>query len=250
MKIVAGGIMHESNTFASTRADRRRFLDGSLATGPDVIPIWRDAHHEFGGFIEGARRFTYELQPSVMAWATPSGPVDDVVLDEVTDRLIVDCRTSPIDGVLLALHGAMMTPRHPNADTEVVRRIRRALGPVVPIAVSLDFHANCDPAMADFVDVLVGYQTYPHIDQRQRGLLTAKLLTQAIRKEIRPVCHIARRPMIANILGQATDREPMKGLMSSAREAERRPGVLSVSVMGGFAYADVPNMGPSVIAVA
>jgi microcystin degradation protein MlrC len=56
--------------------------------------------------------------------------------------------------------------------------------------------------------------------------------------------------MIANILGQATDREPMKGLMSSAREAERRPGVLSVSVMGGFAYADVLNMGPSVIAVA
>ena len=250
MRIVAGGIMHESNTFASTRADRQRFLDGSLAAGPDVLPIWREAHHEFGGFIEGAGRFHFDLVPSVMAWATPSGPVDDAVLDEVTDRLIFDCLASPLDGVLLALHGAMVTPRHSNADTEVVRRLRRALGPVVPIAVSLDFHANCDPAMADFADIVAGYQTYPHIDQRQRGLLAAKLLTQAIRKEIRPVCHIARRPMIANILGQATDREPMKGLMAAAREAERRPGVLSLSVMGGFAYADVPNMGPSVIAVA
>ena len=104
MRIVAGGIMHESNTFASTKADRQRFLDGSLAAGADVIPIWREAHHEYGGFIEGAGRFHYELAPSVMAWATPSGPVDDAVLDEVTDRLIADSLASPPDGVLLALH--------------------------------------------------------------------------------------------------------------------------------------------------
>ena len=120
----------------------------------------------------------------------------------------------------------------------------------MPIIATLDFHANCDPAMADFADALVGYQTYPHVDQRQRGLLAAELLTRTIRKEIRPVCHIAKRPMMANILGQATDREPMKGLMAAARQVEHRPGVLSVNVMGGFSYADVPNMGPSVIAVA
>ena len=104
--------------------------------------------------------------------------------------------------------------------------------------------------MADFADAIVGYQTYPHIDQRERGLLAAELLTRTIRGEIKPVCHIAKRPMIANILGQATDREPMKGLMAAARDVEHRPGMLSTSVMGGFAYADVPNMGPSVIAVA
>src|SRR5207248_6713186 len=113
-----------------------------------------------------------------------------------------------------------------------------------------DFHANCDPRMAEYGDALVGYQTYPHVDQRQRGLLAAELLTRTIRKEIRPVTHIAKRLMIANILGQATDREPMRGLMVAARDAERRAGMLSVSVMGGFYYADVPAMRPSVIAVA
>src|SRR5436190_8310790 len=120
MKIVAGGIMHESNTFASTRADRRRFVDGSLAAGPDVIPIWQDAHHEFGGFIEGAERFGFEAVPSVMAWATPSGPVDDAVVDEVVERIIADFRRALMDGVLLALHGAMVTAKHPSADTEVL----------------------------------------------------------------------------------------------------------------------------------
>ncbi|HJZ94492.1 MAG TPA: M81 family metallopeptidase [Gemmataceae bacterium] len=250
MRIAVGGLMHESNTFASTRADRRRFEQGSLAFGPDILPVWRDAHHEFGGFIEGAGRFGYELVPTVMAWATPSGPVDDAVLDEVVGRIIADCRATQIDGLLLALHGAMVTPRHPSADTEVLRRVREALGPELTIVATLDFHANCSPRMADYANALVGYQTYPHIDQRQRGLLAAGLLARTVRREISPATHIAKRPMIANILGQATDREPMKGLMAAAREMERRPGILSASVMGGFQYADVPDMGPSVIAVA
>jgi microcystin degradation protein MlrC len=250
MRILIAGLMHESNTFAATPADRRRFEQGSFATGPDVLPIWTDAHHEFGGFIEGAARFGYEPVPSVMAWATPSGPVADGVLDEVVDRIITDYRRAPTDGVLLAVHGAMVTATHPIADTEVLRRVRDAIGPDVPLVASLDFHANCDPRMAEYADALVGYQTYPHVDQRQRGLLAAELLVRTVRSEIKPVTHVAKRPMIANILGQATDREPMKGLMATAREVERRPGVLSVSVMGGFYYADVPCMGPSVIAVA
>jgi microcystin degradation protein MlrC len=250
MRILIGGIMHESNTFASTRADRRRFLECSLAAGPDILPVWKSAHHEVGGFIGGAESYGYELVPSIMAWATPSGPVEDAVLDEVTERLIADGRKSRIDGVLLALHGAMVTPKHASADTEVLRRVRTGVGPHIPLIASLDFHANCDPAMAEYADALVGYQTYPHIDQRQRGLLAAELLTRTIRNEIRPVCQIAKRPMMANILGQATDREPMKGLLIAAREAEQRPGMLSISVMGGFSYADVPNVGPSVIAIA
>jgi microcystin degradation protein MlrC len=250
MRILLAGLMHESNTFSSTRADRRRFEQGSLATGPDVIPVWKDAHHEFGGFIEGASRFGYEPVPSVMAWATPSGPVDDAVLDEVVDRVLVDYAAARPDGVLLALHGAMVTPNYPSADTEVLRRVRDAIGPHVPLVASLDFHANCSPDMAKYANAIVGYQTYPHVDQRQRGLVAAELLARTVRHGMRPVTHIAKRPMIANILGQATDREPMRGLMAAAREAERRPGVLSVSVMGGFQYADVPVMGPSVIAVA
>src|SRR5436309_3360505 len=104
--------------------------------------------------------------------------------------------------------------------------------------------------MADYANALVGYQTYPHVDQRQRGLLAAELLARTARGEIRPVTCIAKRPMIANILGQATDREPMKELMGHARALERSPNVLSISVMGGFQYADVPCMGPSVIVVA
>jgi microcystin degradation protein MlrC len=103
--------------------------------------------------------------------------------------------------------------------------------------------------MAEYANILVGYQTYTHIDQRQRGLLAAELLTRMVKGEVRAVTRVAKPPMILNLLGQDTAREPMKSLMAKAREAERRPGVLSASLMAGFPYADVPEMGPAVIAV-
>jgi len=249
MRIAIAGLMHESNTFAPQPADGQRFLEGSWTTGDAMLPVWRDAHHEMGGFIEGAEQFGYELLPTVMAWATPAGPVTDDVLDEVTDRVISDCRKQSIDGLLVALHGAMVTPSHLSADTEVLRRLREALGADLPIVATLDFHGNVSPAMADYADALIGYQTYPHVDQRQRGLFAAELMTRVVRGEVRPVVAVAKPPLIINLLGQATGREPMRGLMAHARRAEQREGMLSVSVMAGFPYADVPDMGPAAIAV-
>ncbi len=250
MRIAIAGFMHESNTFAPLPTNLHRFRDGSLTYGDAVVPIWQDAHHEVGGFIAGAAKFGYELVPVAMAWATPAGPVTDEFFDHFTDALATGVKLARADGVLLALHGAMVTPKHPDADAETLRRVRAALGPSVPLSVSLDFHGNVSPQMAETANVLVGYQTYPHIDQRERGLLAAELLSRAVKGEIRPVCHVAKPPMLLNLLGQDTAREPMAGLMRQCREMEAQPGILSVSLMAGFPYADVPDMGASVIVVA
>jgi len=249
MRIAIGGFLHESNTFAPLPAGRARFREGSLTYGPALAGAWGEAHHELGGFIRGATRFGYDIVPTAAAWATPAGPVADDFYEHLTDALVTGCRMAKPDGVLVALHGAMVTPKYPDADAETLRRLRAAVGPGVPIACTLDFHANVSPDMANSADVLVGYQTYPHVDQRECGLKAAELLTRAVKGEVRPVCAVAKPPMLIHLLGQATDREPMKGLMAAARAAERRPGVLSVSVMAGFPYADVPDMGASVIAV-
>jgi microcystin degradation protein MlrC len=185
-----------------------------------------------------------------MAWATPSGPVTDAVFEHVADALVTGVRMAKPDGVLVALHGAMVTPTYPDADAEILRRLRAAVGPDVPIACSLDFHGNVSPQMAETANVLVGYQTYPHVDQRDRGRLAAELLVRAVKGEVKPVVHVAKPPLILNLLGQDTAREPMATLMRLARRAEELPGVLSVSLMAGFPYADVPEMGPAVIVVA
>lgn len=250
MRIAVGGIMHESNTFLPLCTGRAEFEKGSLKRGDEIVPAWRDAHHELGGFIEGADRFGFELVPTVMAWATPSGPVDDAAFDAITTELAEGCRRQPVDGVLLALHGAMVTGRHRSGDTEVLDRLRRATGPDLPILATLDFHANVTPEMVRHASGLVGYQTNPHVDQRQRGLFAAELVARAGRGEIRPVTAVVKPPLIVTILGQDTRREPMRSLLAQARRAEEQPGVLSVSVMAGFPYADVPAAGASVLVVA
>jgi len=250
MRIAVGGIMHESNTFAPKPTDIGLFREGSLTYGDSLIPIWTEAHHEVGGFLEGAKRYDFEAVPTAMGWATPAGPVTDEVFDHLVDAITTGCLLAKPDGVLLALHGAMVTPKHPDADAEVLRRVRAAIGPKIPLAVSLDFHGNPTPQMAETANIIVAYQTYPHIDQRARGLLAAELLSRTVKGEIRPVCHIAKPAMFINLLGQATDRAPMTDLMAMARTLESQPGMLSVNVMAGFPYADVPWMGPSVIALA
>lgn len=250
MRIAIGGFMHESNTFAKAGTDLAKFREGSLTYGPTMVPVWSEAHHEVGGFIGGAERFGYDLVPIAMAWGTPAGPVTDEFFEHMVDALVTGLRMASPDGLLIALHGAMVTPTYPDADAEVLRRLRAAAGPKLPIACTLDLHGNVTPQMADTADILVGYQTYPHIDQRERGLLAAELLVRAIKGEIKPVSFVAKPPMLINLLGQATDRPPMTDLLKLAREEEKRPGMLSISVMSGFAYADVPEMGVSIMAVA
>jgi microcystin degradation protein MlrC len=144
----------------------------------------------------------------------------------------------------------MVTPKYPDADAETLRRLRAAIGPDVPIAATLDFHGNISPQMAETANILVGYQTYPHVDQRECGLNAVELLTRAVKGEIRSVCAVARPAMFINLLGQDTSREPMSRLIGTARGFEQLVGIHSISVMAGFPYADVPDAGASVIAVA
>src|SRR5207302_5227097 len=161
--------MHESNTFNPMRTDRAAFAAQALTFGPALLEEWRDAHHEVGGFIEAATVEGFDLVPLLMAWATPSGPVADPVLDEITDSLIEGLRREKPDGLLLALHGAMVAESYPDADGEVLRRLRSALGPDFPIVVTFDLRGNLSQLQIDHCDAAVAYRTCPHVDQMETG---------------------------------------------------------------------------------
>src|SRR5437667_8612184 len=100
MRIAIGGFMHESNTFASTPTGLSEFRAASLTYGPALVPVWREAHHEVGGFIGGAETFGYDLVPVAMAWGTPSGPVTDEFFEHMVETLITGGQTAKPDGVL------------------------------------------------------------------------------------------------------------------------------------------------------
>jgi microcystin degradation protein MlrC len=249
MRIAIAGFMHESNTFNPLLTDRAAFVAQSLTTGADLLDEWRDAHHEVGGFIEAARVEGFEPVPLLMAWATPSGPVTDAVFDEITGQLSEMLRDSRADGLLLALHGAMVAQSHLDADGEVLARLRRAIGRELPIAVTLDLHGNLSQRLVDHCDLAVAYRTCPHVDQRECGRRAAALLVRRLRGAIRPYQALAKPPLIVNIMAHDTSRPPLRPFMEAARDLERQPGILAASLLPGFAYADVPQMGPSILVV-
>jgi microcystin degradation protein MlrC len=175
--------------------------------------------------------------------------VTDEVFDEVTSHIIEGVRRENPDGLLLALHGAMVTESHRDADGEIVTRLRREFGPAFPIAVTLDLHGNLSQRLIDNCDLAVSYRTCPHVDQFECGQRAARLLVRLLRREIRPYMRLAKPPLIVNIMAHDTSTEPLRSFMQRARYLEAHSGILAVSLLPGFAYADVPQMGPSVVVI-
>ena len=248
--IAIGGIMHESNTFNSVPTDRAAFESGYLIFDNDIFDIWGEAHHEIGGFIEGASLYDWDLHPTLMAAATPAGRVTDEFFEAVVTELLRRIQSVPnLDGVLLALHGAMVVESYPDGDGEVLRRMRRALGTDFPIVSTLDHHTNVSEQMATESTALVIYKTNPHIDQRQRGLQAAEILMRTVRGEIKPTQALAKPPMIFNILHQYTSVEPMHPILQEAVELETKSNVLAANIAAGYPYADVHETGPAAVVV-
>jgi microcystin degradation protein MlrC len=249
MRIAVAGFMHESNTFNPLPTDRDAFAAQALSFGDALRAEWRPAHHEVGGFLEAAEVEGFTAVPLVMAWATPSGPVTDDVFEEITGYLIDQVRRDRPDGLLLGLHGAMVARSHPDADGEIVTRLRQAMGPDFPIALTFDLHGNLSERVIANSTLAVAYRTNPHVDQRETGRRAASLLVRTLRGEVRPTQAVSKPPMIVNIMVHDTSEEPLRSYMEAARSLEAQPGVLAVSLLPGFGYADVPQMGPSVVVV-
>ena len=245
--IAIGGIMHESNTFSNVPTDFEAF---SQTIGNDLLSVWKGTHHEMGGFIQGAVEQDFKVYPALMATATPAGPVTDVAFDKLTDMLVQQLKAVPkLDGVLLALHGAMVVESYPDGDGEVLKRLRETFGESLPIVVTLDHHANVSQRMVDKSTALVIYKTNPHIDQRQRGMQAAELMARILINEVIPTQALAKPSMILNILYQNTSAEPMRTIINNAQHIEKDSNVLVANVAAGYPYADVPEIGPSFVVV-
>ncbi len=248
MRIIAAELSHETNTFSSVPTDLAAFERAGIHRGEHITRYLAETATPFAGFIDGARAHEFELIPLIAVWATPSGMVTGDALGTLLDEIIAGIQSHlPVDGVLLGLHGAMVSELDPDGDGYILERVRHAVGPEVPVVATLDLHANISQRMVDGADVLVGFDTYPHIDQRERGREAADLLVAMIRGETKPTAALTKPPMLPTSQNMPTAREPMKSIIARAHELEDRPEVLNVTVAGGFPPADVAEAGFSVI---
>ncbi len=252
-RIAIAAFMHESNGFASGLTTESDFALGGLDTGEAIRQRWAEAHHEIGGFFEAAERFGFDLRPALTAWAMPSAMLDESAYEAILDRLLASLRgCGPVDGVLLALHGAMVVDGlEGSADAHTAMQVRKAIGREIPLIVTLDYHANVSPALADAADGVIVYRTYPHVDQRERGLRAGELMHRAVTTGQKPATFIRPLPILVHLLAQNTNRDPVLTLTREADSIrDSTPGLADLQFVAGFPYADTQATGASVVAVA
>jgi microcystin degradation protein MlrC len=251
MRIGIAGISHESNSFSSQPTTLDRFREHGLLRGDEIVARHKDAHSKIAGYLQGADEHGYTAVPLFVASAAPMGPLTAECYETLVGEVLDAIRNAgPLDGLFLYLHGAMVSEEYPDGDGEMCARVRALLGPDVPIMTTPDIHANMSQAMVKHTTATVIYRTNPHLDTRERGLETARLMARTLHGEIHPVQWLEQPPMLINILKQYTGEEPCLSLVHDAEEAVFRPNVLSASFSLSYQYADVHEMGASFLAVA
>ncbi len=250
MRVGIIALLQESNTFIHGATTLAHFESDVLLDGEAVRGRFADSHHEVGGFFGGLAEQNLEAVPIFAARALPFGVVTAEALDALLRRLDAALdRAGPIDGLLVAPHGATVAANHPDADGYWLTRLRERVGRKLPIVGTLDLHANVSPKMVAACDAFIGYRTNPHLDQRQRGIEAARLMALTLRGEVKPTMAAAFPPLAINIERQLTAEQPCRAVYDYADSLLDRPGVVTNSVILGFPYADVPEMGACVISV-
>jgi len=249
LRLAVCGILHETNTFAPGKTVLEDFA-GEWSSGEAFLKRYTGTRTSMGGVIDQAAKVNAELIPGLYTFATPSGMVTAEALNAI-ERSLLDSLDLDVDGVVVILHGAMVAESDHDVEGRVIQAIRNHYNnDEVQLAVTIDLHANITPEMVKLADIIVCYDTYPHIDAYERAVDAVNLLSSSLRGEIKPVMAWSAPQMLVVPQTMLTSEEPMKALMDEAAEIEKIPGVLKVIVAGGFPYSDVPYAGMSFIVIA
>ncbi len=246
MRFGVAGITQESNTFASSLST---VADFSIEEGDGVISSSKGTNTEVGGFLKGLDALRVEAVPLLSAWAVSAGPIEDSAFDTLADRLIAQIKKNKFDGLLLALHGAWLSASHPSADAEMVKRVRRAIGPEIPIVITQDSHANVTPSLLKEIQGLVGYRTYPHVDMGETGEKAARLLYEVVTNRLHPCIYYLPIPLLAPPQSATTDRPPIQDILRRLDRELPSDQVLSSSLFYVQPWLDIKDVNSSLVVV-
>ena len=253
VRIAIGQLWQETNTFNPLATTRRDFEEFGVLFGQKMVERMADTN-ELGGFIQSLKE--WPESPEIVGLARlPAWPGGTATYETYTwlRGVLVGAltRALPVNGVLIALHGAIAADGVPDVTGEVLRALRQVIGPQVPLVATLDLHANVTAQMIAATDALVLYHTVPHVDVAETGQRGAKVLRRIMMEGARPVTSFQKIPMVVPAQN-ANTQDPTSvshGFRLRLQELEADPRILSAGLATVQPWLDVPNLGSAVLVV-
>src|SRR3982075_2813048 len=251
-RIAVGGFLHETNTFAPTKAVYDAFVHGGgwppMSQGATLLEKMRDVNVGMAGFVPAAETEGWELVPTIWCAASPSAHVTKDAYEGCAQAIVDGIKAAgAIDAVYLDLHGAMVAEHLDDGEGEILARVRQVIGKELPLVVSLDLHANVTPEMVEHADALIAYRTYPHIDMADTGRAAAKHLALLLRTKQRFAKAFRQLPFLIPISWQCTNDQPTKSIYQKLAALET-DAVPLPAYAPGFPAVDFIHCGASVFA--
>jgi microcystin degradation protein MlrC len=256
-RIAIGGFLHESHSFAPRPTTYADFVQPAgfprLTEGVAMLDAVHGTSVPAAGALAVAETAGVEVVPLAWTFANPAGPVQDEAFERIGALICASLShaldAAPLDGVYLDLHGAAVVESFPDAEGELLRRVRAIVGDL-PLTISLDPHANLTARMVTLADAVVPFRTYPHVDMKDAGAQAMRLLLRRIERG-RPWARAFRQLAFWLPLGsQCTLMPPMIEVMAERASLAERMHAVELAFCFGFPYADFADCGPAVAAYA
>lgn len=252
-RVAVAGIILESNAFAPV-AGEADFREKLYLQGAELLTEARRqpslAPREVSAFVQAMEETgPWQPVPSLLTACPPKGPIEAGFFRACLETIVADLKAAaPIDAVYLAQHGGMTATDGFDPDGALIAAVRDAVGPKAVIAVTLDLHANISERMVDASDLLIAYQTNPHVDMLQRGEEAAVLIRKLL-AGTRAETAFLRLPLVPPSVSLLTAEGPYGDLIALGQRRLQELGgrILNISVLGGFAFSDTPKNGVAVV---
>jgi microcystin degradation protein MlrC len=242
---------HESHSFSPMKTEIEQFRNEGYFIGDEIYDAYMGTKTEVGGFLDVLKQEKdVEIVPLLCAAAVPSGVVSTEAYSIIENQMLESIQQAGrLDGLLLALHGAMVVEDLFDPEEHLLGKICELIGPYVPIATTLDMHANLSEKMVHYTPLHFGFKTYPHVDMYEQGVHAAIALLKQFKEGVNFYASFEKLPMMPPSINMRTAEGPMHKMIEWAKQAEEEEGIYNVSVFGGFPYSDIPMVGASVLVV-
>lgn len=240
MKIIVGLLYHETNTLSPVKTRKEDF---EVIRGEKIL--------EKLAVTTLFQEAGVEIIPTLYANALPSGKVElQAFLDFRDEILGIVSETDSLEGIWLYLHGSMEVETIGSGEADLISELRNLVGYKIPIALTLDFHANMTDILVKKTNIIYGYRTAPHTDQDVTQIQAGKLLLKCINEGLLPEPVMVRPPLMISGDMLTTTVEPGKSLIKELEFTEADDAILYASLFAGQPWVDAPNTGASVVVAA